>query len=79
MTKKLMEQKTSAPSGEFLPLAVWAQKGWDPQQVKCGAEKDDVERHAPVGWTYRVKIHQTDERKIETECREQVMSVLKRY
>ena len=27
MTKKLMEQKTSALSGEFLPLSVWEKKG----------------------------------------------------
>ena len=79
MTKKLMEQKTSALSGEFLPLAVWATRGWDPQQIVDGAEKDDVEWHAQAGWTYRVKIHMTDERKIETECREQVMSMMRRY
>ena len=66
MTKRLTEQKTSALVGKFLPLSVWAKKGWGPKQIEEGAQEDDKEWHAQAGWTYRVKIHITDERKIET-------------
>ena len=79
MVKKLIEQKTSALSGEFLPLSVWEKKGWDPKQIEEGAQEDDKEWHAQAGWTYRVKIHITDERKIEQESREMVMNMLQRY
>jgi hypothetical protein len=42
--------------GEFLPLSVWAARGWDPEAIRLNCRPADKRTHAVVGDTYRVSI-----------------------
>jgi hypothetical protein len=43
-------------AGEFLPLSVWAVKGYDPQVIEQGALDKDKRFHPVLGQTFRVNI-----------------------
>ena len=43
-------------SGEFLPLAAWATKGWDVEKIAANSDPDDVYECPKFGTLYRVPI-----------------------
>jgi hypothetical protein len=43
-------------AGEFLPLRVWAVKGYDPEMIEAGAKEKDKRLHPVLGPTFRVNI-----------------------
>jgi hypothetical protein len=63
-------------SGEFLPLGVWASKGFDATKIETESLEQDIEIHPLLGTTYRVKIHQTmdarEERRVRQETLEEI-------
>jgi hypothetical protein len=42
--------------GEFLPLSVWAKRGFDPDRIEAKALPSDIQEHSVLGPTYRVRI-----------------------
>jgi hypothetical protein len=48
--------------GQFLPLAVWAKQGWDPEAIRLNCRPSDRRSHPVVGDTYRVSILQSGHR-----------------
>ena len=78
LTKKFIETHKSSLKGQFLPLQVWATMGWDAQRIKDTADPEDIEE-TKLGPTYRVKIHETEEAKLEEKCRGEVMNLLNKY
>ena len=78
LTKRFVEQHKSSLKGQYLPLTVWKTMGWDPDLIEKTADPEDVEE-SKYGKMYRVKIHETEENKIEEKCRAEVMDVLKKY
>ena len=72
--------------GEFLPLSVWATRGFDANVIKEKIAPEDCREHPVLGTTYRVKILSMGDRfekltravlsakakraNIETECEE---------
>ena len=78
LTKRFVEQHKSSLKGQYLPLTVWKTMGWDPDLIEQTADPEDVEE-SKYGKMYRVKIHETEENKIEEKCRAEVMDVLKKY
>ena len=52
-------------SGEFLPLSVWACRGFDPAVIQARSQPKDVQQHAVLGEVFRVKILQTGGRGTE--------------
>jgi len=78
LTKKFIESHKSSLKGQFLPLQVWATMGWDAQRIKETADPEDIE-DTKLGPTYRVKIHETEEAKLEEKCRGEVMNLLNKY
>ena len=45
--------------GAFLPLSVWATKGYDSDRIKDLSESQDIEEHRVLGTTYRVAVKKT--------------------
>ncbi len=41
---------------EFLPLSVWAKRGFDPDRIFAKAAPNDIKEHSVLGLTYRVRI-----------------------
>ena len=78
LTKRFVEQHKSSLKGQYLPLNVWKTMGWDPALIELRADPEDVEE-SKYGKMYRVKIHETEETKIEEKCRAEVMELLKKY
>ena len=76
MSKKMVETKKSMLRGEFLPLSVWKARGWDSNMIKNNATDSDFEEHPKHGPMYRVKVHTTEEGKLEEQCREQVLALM---
>ena len=48
--------------GAFLPLSVWAQKGWDVERIRKNTPAKDIVETAQGGSCYRVKILSLGER-----------------
>ena len=78
LTKKAIESHKSSMKGQFLPLSVWKAMGWDAERIEATALPEDIE-NTKLGLTYRVKIHETEEAKLEEKCRSEVLTNLKKY
>ena len=50
------EEESYAEGGDFLPLSVWATKGFDSTRIEQLSRPEDIEDHAVLGRTYRVVI-----------------------
>ena len=42
--------------GEYLPLGVWAHKGFDVSKIEAGSTAADIRQHPVLGQTYRIRI-----------------------
>lgn len=63
-----------AESGKFLPLAVWARKGFDEERIKAEAGQGDIRYNVPqLGDCYRVSILCTGEAGERGQARDSVM------
>lgn len=76
LSKRRIETRRSAMRGQYLPLSVWAQMGWDIASIEQNSRAEDVEEHHLGFKTYRVQVHETDEAKVEEDCRTDVMKLL---
>ena len=53
-------ESTWAESGEWLPLSVWAQRGFIPADIQRDATESDIKRNVPMlGDCYRIRIFST--------------------
>ena len=48
--------------------------GWDAERIKATADEADIEQ-TKLGPTYTVKIHETEEAKLEQKCRSEVLNI----
>ena len=72
--KRRIESRRNSIVGKFLPLAVWAKKGYDSDAIEKAATSADIEDHPVLGLTYRVKIRTSTDETEEAKIREQVAS-----
>lgn len=56
------EERFFQNGGKFLPLQVWAHKGFDPVAIQTLSNDDDCRVDRVLGTTYRVEIMQTGNR-----------------
>ena len=56
LTRFESHSKFYAEGGEFLPLGVWATRGFDAARIERMADVSDIQEHAVLGTTYRVAI-----------------------
>ncbi len=63
--------------GQFLPISVWVQMGYDDTAIMEKTKKEDKGTHDVLGCVYRGKIHQTRDSKLEEEERVQVLRNLR--
>ena len=73
LVRRIINQRVNALEGDFLPLSVWAKKGFDPAIIEAQCEK---EMHPQLGATYQVKVHHTGERAIEEHVREHMAKLI---
>jgi len=50
------EEEWFDEGGDYLPLSVWASRGWDIERIEQNTKPEDVRETAQGGRTYRVKI-----------------------
>ena len=69
----MVESRLAREEGPFLPLSVWAKKGFDIQEIE---KKANCEIHPVLGKTYQVKIHSTGHEKKEELVQNEMMKLL---
>ena len=76
LTSFPQEFLASSRSGAYLPLSVYAQRGFDPKEIeeRC----TDTQMHAVLGKCYRVAITALDKSSMEDTIREQVLTSMKK-
>ena len=62
-------EESFVDGGEFLPLNVWAVKGYDPDVIKAKTVPADVREDLVVGTTYRLRVLRTNNRGLKTTVR----------
>ena len=72
--KEELGQKSYMNGGEFLPLAVWATRGFDANQIAQRSAESSKREHPVLGMTFRVKMHSQGERGEENIRTRQVLS-----
>ena len=73
LVRRLVNQKVNQVGGEYLPLSVWASKGFDAALIEAECP---MEIHPQLGPTYQVKIHSSAEKTIEERVREHMAKIL---
>ena len=56
---KSQKEENDGKKGDFLPLSVWKELGYDIEKIEKNSLPEDVEDHSVLGLTYRVYIHST--------------------
>jgi hypothetical protein len=62
ITKHQSHEQFFERGGEFLPLSVWANKGYDPETIRTKSKPENKSSHEVLGDVYRVAILATGER-----------------
>ena len=62
ITKHQSHEQFFERGGEFLPLSVWASKGYDPEIIRTRSKPQNKSSHEVLGDVYRVAILATGER-----------------
>ena len=62
ITKHQSHEQFFERGGEFLPLSVWASKGYDPEIIRTKTKPENKSSHEVLGDVYRVAILATGER-----------------
>ena len=70
LTIKRIEEEQCSTGGEYLPLSVWKQRGFDPEAIQRQCR--DTEMHPVLGLTYRVNIKAVYSKAIERIIREEL-------
>jgi hypothetical protein len=70
--RTVISQKSASLAGDFLPLSVYAQKGFDTTMIEqlCAPEDRDV--HPILGPVFKVNIRRESDSTIENSVREQL-------
>ena len=71
--RKKISSKSVGKQGEFLPLSVWAQRGYDPERIRNFSKAEDVDTDPQQGLTYRVCIKVTTDMETEEDTRMQLI------
>ena len=58
LTNKRIERQESGRTGAFLPLSVYAERGFDIGPIKELSLPEDREMHPILGETFRVHLHE---------------------
>ena len=66
-------ERQFANRGQYLPLQVWANAGWDPDLIKASARPEDVKIHHTGHTVYRVCVD--EEVDVNSTKREQALMV----
>ncbi len=72
IVKHRMSTRRNAVHGEFLPLSVWASRGFDTSSIEAQTDADDKEDHPVLGMTYRVKLRASTDVEDERNIRKQI-------
>jgi hypothetical protein len=75
LTSSMMERTESGTSGKYLPLEVYAKKGFDTVAIEHGC---NMKMHPVIGKTYRLDIDNVAWTKIREKCRRQVLEMIDR-
>ena len=73
LVRRVVNQRLNAVEGKFLPLSVWAAKGFDAALIEATCPQ---EMHPNLGPTFQVKIHSTCEKAIEESVREHMAKLI---
>ena len=71
LLKRRVESNVAARGGEFLPLSVYAARGFDVSAIERNCQ--ETEQHIVFGKTYKVDIHSVCNRTLEEEVREKLL------
>ena len=72
MAKRRAESEEATLGGDYLPLSVWAQRGFDPVAIEQNCREKEM--HPILGMTYKVNIKSEMRRAVETLVREELFS-----
>jgi len=75
IVKRLVESRSAAQAGTFLPLSVYAKQGFDTDAIQKKARKEE---HPVLGTTYQVRLHSDSIEKKEERVREQLAEMINR-
>ena len=70
LTTQRIEREKTVVGGEYLPLSVYKQRGFDPERIKLMCK--DTEEHDVLGTTYKLNIRAVFSEAIEQQVREEV-------
>ena len=70
-----MHRQETNVKGEFLPLSVWASKGYNTEAIEAKAEKRKSDM---FGWVYRVNVLSINYSHVEEECRQRVLQATRK-
>ena len=76
LTKRNLQRREAGRKGKFLPLDVYERKGYNIKDIEQFSAEDDKEWDRVVGWTYRLKVHQTLDVNVEETERKKVLESL---
>ena len=75
VTQSEVHRQETNVKGEFLPLSVWASKGYNTEAIEAKAEKRKSDM---FGWVYRVNVLSINYSHIEEECRQRVLQATRK-
>ena len=74
VTEQRVMHEKDLQRGEYLPLSVWANKGFDAKKIE--AECTDTEVHPVLGMTYRLDLHQVTSGEVRNTVENEIMQLL---
>ena len=74
VTEQRVMHEKDLQRGEYLPLSVWANKGFDAKKIE--AECTDTEVHPVLGLTYRLDLHQVASGEVRNTVENEIMQLL---
>ena len=76
LTKRNLQRREAGRKGKFLPLSVYERKGYNIEDIELNTAEEDKEKCPVVGWTYRLKVHETLDVNVEETERKKVLESL---
>jgi hypothetical protein len=75
LMKRIISRRESSNMGEFLPLSVWATRGFDIKKIVDNSRAEDIKEdpRGVLGSLYRVYTQSNTDSNIEEDAREQVL------
>lgn len=75
LIRRLVEASMARTAGPFLPLSVWANRGYNTEDIEQKAKK---EQHPVLGTVYQVQIHETGSEKVDSLIKEHSAKMMRR-